>query len=123
MHCSRWSTVSAVPLLFFFFVEADFINLSAFNIHLKFFIPFVRFPWKDPNLLEQWLENLNLRDWHPKNLSVLCSIHFKEECFDRTGFRVSLQKGSIPTELGDPASCCIFCRRKRTCSSEKSFYK
>ena len=100
----------------------DFINLITSNIRLKFFISFIRFPWKDPEVLEKWLEILNLRDWHPNNLG-LCSSHFKDECFDRTGFRVSSKKGSVPTEFGNQVACCIFRRWKRKSDTENCFYK
>ena len=97
-------------MYFLIFFGADFINLFTSNVGLTFFISFIRFPWKDSEVLEKWLENLNLWDYHPNNLSMVCSSHFKDECFDRTGLRVSLKEGSIPTAFGDPASCCIFCR-------------
>ena len=93
-----------------FFGADDFINLFTSNIRLNFFISYNRFPWKDLEVLEKWLENLNLWDWHPNNFCMLCLSHFKDECFDQTGFRVSLKEGSIPTEFGDPARCCIFYR-------------
>ena len=116
--------LSIIQMYFFiFFFGADFINLFTSNILLKFVVSCIRFLWKDLEVLEKWLETQNLRDWHPNNLNVLCSSHFKDECFDRTGFRVSLKKGSIPTKFGDPASCCIFCRRKRTSDTENCFYK
>ena len=69
------------------------------------------------------MENLNLRNWHLNILSVLCSSHFEDECFDRTGFRVSLEKSSIPIEFGDPVSCYIFCSWKRTSNTENCFCK
>ena len=119
----RVYNLSIIHIYFFIFFGADFINLFTSNINLKIFIFYIRFPWNDPEVLEKWLENLNLRNWHPNNLSVLCSSHFKDECSDRTGFRVSLKKGGVPTEFGDPVSCCVFCRRKRACNTENCFYK
>ncbi len=34
---------------------------------------------KDPALLEKWLQALPRKDFHPKEHSRLCSMHFKQE--------------------------------------------
>jgi len=58
---------------------------------------FYRFPMKNLFLLERWMENLPLKDWKPNKDSLLCSNHFTDDCFDRSGFRVQLKSDSIPT--------------------------
>ena len=55
--------LSIIQMYFLIFFGADdFINLFTSNIRLNFFISYNRFPWKDLEVLEKWLENLNLWD-------------------------------------------------------------
>lgn len=68
-------------------------------------------------------------NWHPRLRSSVCSAHFTEECFDRSGEKVTLQPGAVPTLLvhGDsavstPTSCIsdswmmiMFCKQTAGC--------
>jgi len=60
-----------------------------------------RFP-KDESLRRQWEHNVRREGWSATNYSFLCSTHFEEECFDRTGQQVRLRAGSVPTVFDFP---------------------
>ncbi|KAK0167488.1 hypothetical protein PV327_004881 [Microctonus hyperodae] len=81
------------------------------------------FPLNNSNRLEQWLNNFPLKNWQPSKDSLLCSDHFTEDCFDRTGFRVHLQPNSIPTKFGEARSLCAYCKRKKLYKSGLSFFR
>ncbi len=62
-----------------------------------------RFP-KDPVRRKKWVCNMRRvfpdgKLWKPNDHHSLCSLHFKEECFDRTGQTVRLQEFAEPTEF------------------------
>ncbi|KAJ8399476.1 hypothetical protein AAFF_G00411880 [Aldrovandia affinis] len=57
----------------------------------------VRFPLKQPERLKKWLHVTQRDDWIPTANSYLCSQHFKEDCFDRTGQTIRIKEGAIPT--------------------------
>ncbi|XP_037572938.1 uncharacterized protein LOC119455598 isoform X2 [Dermacentor silvarum] len=59
-------------------------------------ITFHMFP-KGGGLREAWARAIRRDDWAPKDSDRLCSVHFKAECFDRTGQTVRLRAGSMPT--------------------------
>lgn len=82
-----------------------------------------RFPLNNSNRLQQWLNNFPLKNWQPSKDSLLCSDHFTEDCFDRTGFRVHLQPNSIPTKFGEARSLCVYCKRKKLYKSGLSFFR
>ncbi|XP_029828736.2 THAP domain-containing protein 1 isoform X1 [Ixodes scapularis] len=64
---------------------------------------FHKFPLTRPELLELWLHNLNREPgWEPNVRSVLCSDHFLEKCFDRTGQTVRLRADALPTIFAYP---------------------
>uniref|UniRef100_UPI00358FFAC5 uncharacterized protein n=1 Tax=Myxine glutinosa TaxID=7769 RepID=UPI00358FFAC5 len=55
------------------------------------------FPRRSPNLLRQWILKVRREKWVPSSRSVLCSDHFEESCFDRTGAVVRLKMDAVPT--------------------------
>ncbi|XP_037518042.2 uncharacterized protein LOC119394810 [Rhipicephalus sanguineus] len=60
-------------------------------------ITFHVFP-KVPAVREAWARAVNRQDgWTAKDSDRLCSVHFKPECFDKTGQTVRLRAGSMPT--------------------------
>ncbi|KAM4625243.1 uncharacterized protein ACJ7VT_003706 [Polymixia lowei] len=60
-------------------------------------LTFHKFPVHNPGLLAQWLENLGRPSWHPSLGSSVCSAHFTEDCFDRSGEKVTLRPGAVPS--------------------------
>ena len=44
-----------------------------------------------------WVDNLGCPDFQILKNTYLCSRHFLPDCFDRTGERVWLKKGTVPT--------------------------
>ncbi|XP_041460710.1 THAP domain-containing protein 5-like [Lytechinus variegatus] len=59
---------------------------------------FHRFPVRRPDVLKEWLKRIGRRkDWIPSPNVVLCSDHFHERCFDRTGQITRLRHNAIPT--------------------------
>lgn len=64
-----------------------------------------RFPLHNTVLLTQWLRAVGRPNWHPRLRSSICSTHFTEDCFDRSGDKVTLTAGAVPTLLvhGDSA--------------------
>ncbi|XP_030836381.1 THAP domain-containing protein 2-like [Strongylocentrotus purpuratus] len=60
-------------------------------------ITFHRFPKSGSALLKEWLVKMRRDKWIPNKYSTMCSIHFEEVCFDRTGQTTRLREGSIPT--------------------------
>lgn len=74
-------------------------------------LSFHRFPMTKPDMLEQWLANVNRPDLEPSRFCILCSIHFEPDCFvdgkpttDGT-VRRRLRHGSVPTlNMGWPCS-------------------
>jgi len=60
-----------------------------------------RFP-KDEEIRRQWVVNVRRENWKATDSSVLCSSHFEEGCFDRTGQTVRLRDGAIPTIFDFP---------------------
>ncbi|XP_075750782.1 THAP domain-containing protein 1-like [Rhipicephalus microplus] len=61
-----------------------------------------RFPRSQPHLYEQWVVNLKRDKWKPSPGSRLCSSHFTEACFDRSGSRTRLKSDAIPTLFSFP---------------------
>uniref|UniRef100_A0A3Q3X612 THAP-type domain-containing protein n=1 Tax=Mola mola TaxID=94237 RepID=A0A3Q3X612_MOLML len=68
-------------------------------------LTFHKFPLHNEALLAQWMKAVGRSNWHPRLRSSVCSAHFTEECFDRSGEKVTLQPGAVPTLLvhGDSA--------------------
>ncbi|XP_034035776.1 THAP domain-containing protein 6-like [Thalassophryne amazonica] len=72
-------------------------------------ITFHLFPHSEPERLSKWVANMKrakLEDtktrWVPSSRSHLCSQHFEEKYFDRTGQTVRLRHGAEPTIFAFP---------------------
>lgn len=56
-----------------------------------------RFPFSRPELLKEWVLNIGRTDFKPKQHTVICSEHFKPECFSAFGNRKNLKHNAVPT--------------------------
>lgn len=61
-----------------------------------------RFP-SDPLLKKKWENALWKEGFSASANSVLCSQHFQEECFDRTGQIVRVREKAVPSIFAFPA--------------------
>nr|XP_050042854.2 THAP domain-containing protein 2-like [Dermacentor andersoni] len=66
------------------------------------FLVLCRFPRSNPQLYQRWVVNLKRDKWTPSPGSRLCSDHFEEGCFDRTGARIRLLRDAVPTLFSFP---------------------
>ncbi|KAJ2941890.1 hypothetical protein O0L34_g10706 [Tuta absoluta] len=59
-------------------------------------ISFHQFP-KEPNLRSSWVEALDMSAWEPKERSMICSEHFRNEdlCVTKSGLR-KIRHGAVP---------------------------
>ncbi|XP_063244048.1 zinc finger protein 271-like isoform X2 [Bacillus rossius redtenbacheri] len=73
----------------------------------------VRFP-RDKILRRAWADATHGPQWNPDQQSVLCSNHFEEKYFDRTGQTERLREGAMPT---------IFTRNPEKVKSKKNVSK
>ncbi|KAH8009376.1 hypothetical protein HPB51_015699 [Rhipicephalus microplus] len=64
--------------------------------------PVFRFPRSQPHLYQQWVVNLKRDKWKPSPGSRLCSSHFTEARFDRSGSRTRLKSDAIPMLFSFP---------------------
>ncbi|XP_076834545.1 D-aminoacyl-tRNA deacylase 2 isoform X2 [Brachyhypopomus gauderio] len=62
-------------------------------------LTFHRFPFDEPQRLNEWIRNLRRLNWRPRPRSVVCSTHFVDDCFDRSGDSVCLKPHAVPTLL------------------------
>ncbi|KAM9466665.1 uncharacterized protein Hap1MRO34_015705 [Clarias gariepinus] len=62
-------------------------------------LTFHRFPFDDPERLNQWIRSLRRMNWRPRPRSVVCSTHFTEDCFEHSGGSVHLKPHAVPTLL------------------------
>jgi len=60
-------------------------------------------PHSKPELLKRWVVNIRRQDFTPSRKSVICSDHFEDHWFDRTGQTVRLRDGAVPTIFSLPA--------------------
>ncbi|XP_038130821.1 THAP domain-containing protein 6-like, partial [Cyprinodon tularosa] len=78
--------------------------------NLSFFFPLRRFP-KDNNARKKWEVSLRREGFTASDTSVLCSEHFQQDDFDRTGQIVRLKDGVFPSifrfpdHLQEPKKC------------------
>ncbi|PSN33425.1 hypothetical protein C0J52_22592 [Blattella germanica] len=63
---------------------------------------------------QKWLAAIQRSNWTPPSHAVICSVHFEEKYFDRTGQTVRLRENSVPTLLVSKTS---YIRGKRYSSS------
>lgn len=70
---------------------------SAVRINSCYF----RFP-TEISICSLWERNVRRESWRPSIYSVLCSAHFEESCFDRTGQIVRVREGAVPTIFDFP---------------------
>ncbi|XP_058516761.1 THAP domain-containing protein 3 isoform X2 [Ochotona princeps] len=60
-------------------------------------LTFHRFPFSRPELLKEWVLNIGRADFKPKKHTVICSEHFRPECFSAFGNRKNLKHNAVPT--------------------------
>ncbi|KAM6968744.1 uncharacterized protein LKV04_017600 isoform 1-T2 [Tautogolabrus adspersus] len=60
-------------------------------------LTFHKFPLHNNALLSQWLKAVGRSNWHPRLWSSVCSVHFTEDCFDRSGEKIILHPDAVPT--------------------------
>ncbi|XP_040276286.1 THAP domain-containing protein 1 B-like [Bufo gargarizans] len=63
---------------------------------------FHRFPHGRPEILKKWVTNMRRDTFKPSSKAVLCSDHFEECCFDRTGQTIRLRVDAVPTVFAFP---------------------
>ncbi|KAM4053832.1 THAP domain-containing protein 2-like [Anomaloglossus baeobatrachus] len=63
---------------------------------------FHRFPHGRPEILKMWVTNMRRDTFKPSCKAVLCSDHFEEFCFDRTGQTIRLRVDAVPTVFTFP---------------------
>ena len=61
-----------------------------------------RFPRRGVALRQRWIVNMRRDHWIPKPYSTLCSDHFEEKYFDRTGQITRLRADAVPTLFNFP---------------------
>lgn len=56
-----------------------------------------RFPFSRPELLKKWVLSIGRANFKPKQHTVICSEHFRPECFSAFGNRKNLKHNAVPT--------------------------
>ncbi|XP_074162484.1 THAP domain-containing protein 3 isoform X3 [Sminthopsis crassicaudata] len=56
-----------------------------------------RFPFSRPELLKEWVLNIGRGNFKPKQHTVICSEHFRPDCFSAFGNRKNLKQNAVPT--------------------------
>lgn len=71
-------------------------------------LTFHRFPFSRPELLREWVLNIGRADFKPKQHTVICSEHFRPECFSAFGNRKNLKYNAVPTVFAfqNPTEVC-----------------
>ncbi|KAK4310044.1 hypothetical protein Pmani_018374 [Petrolisthes manimaculis] len=85
------------------------------NIKRNSGITFHRFPNKEKHetRYNKWLRNMRWEKWTPGRRSVICSYHFSDECFDRTGKTVRLRSSAVPTIFDFPSRLCKKLKKRK----------
>uniref|UniRef100_UPI00398E6E45 THAP domain-containing protein 3 isoform X2 n=1 Tax=Pristiophorus japonicus TaxID=55135 RepID=UPI00398E6E45 len=65
-------------------------------------LTFHRFPFSKPDLLTEWMKNVGRAEFKPNQHTVICSEHFKPECFNTWGNRKNLKHNAVPTVFPYP---------------------
>ncbi|KAM9842651.1 uncharacterized protein ACBR49_014042 [Aulostomus maculatus] len=60
-------------------------------------LTFHKFPLHNAALLAQWLVVVGRPHWHPRLRSSVCSAHFTEDCFYRSGDKIALHPDAVPS--------------------------
>ncbi|XP_074162482.1 THAP domain-containing protein 3 isoform X2 [Sminthopsis crassicaudata] len=60
-------------------------------------LTFHRFPFSRPELLKEWVLNIGRGNFKPKQHTVICSEHFRPDCFSAFGNRKNLKQNAVPT--------------------------
>ncbi|XP_034236073.1 uncharacterized protein LOC117642227 isoform X4 [Thrips palmi] len=61
-------------------------------------ITFHSFPSKNLDLRARWCMAVRGPGWAPSKFSKVCSKHFEERCFDRSGQTCRLRENAMPTQ-------------------------
>nr|XP_006993865.2 THAP domain-containing protein 3 [Peromyscus maniculatus bairdii] len=71
-------------------------------------LTFHRFPFSRPELLKEWVLNIGRANFKPKQHTVICSEHFRPECFSAFGNRKNLKHNAVPTVFAfqNPTQVC-----------------
>jgi len=70
-------------------------HTSCYNRHVCVCV--YSFPHSKPKLLQTWIKNVQKKNWYPSQSSLLCSDHFLPKMLNRTGQKVQLRSGAVPT--------------------------
>ncbi|XP_047467093.1 uncharacterized protein LOC125023689 isoform X2 [Mugil cephalus] len=73
-------------------------------------LTFHKFPFQYPSLLAQWLKAVGRSHYHPRLWSSVCSTHFTDDCFDRSGEKVVLRPDAVPTLMVHSDSAAFFAK-------------
>ncbi|XP_037794729.1 uncharacterized protein LOC119590058 isoform X2 [Penaeus monodon] len=65
-------------------------------------ITFHKFP-KDLQRRQEWIQNLCRENYNPSCHATVCSQHFEDSCFDKTGQTVRLKQDAVPTIFAFPS--------------------
>ncbi|XP_067826325.1 THAP domain-containing protein 3 isoform X2 [Heptranchias perlo] len=76
-------------------------------------LTFHRFPFSKPDLLTEWTNNVGRAEFKPNQHTVICSEHFKPECFNTWGNRKNLKQNAVPTVFHYPDNVKRHRARKR----------
>uniref|UniRef100_A0A8C0WR44 THAP-type domain-containing protein n=1 Tax=Castor canadensis TaxID=51338 RepID=A0A8C0WR44_CASCN len=77
-------------------------------------LTFHRFPFSRPELLKEWVLNLGRANFKPKQHTVICSEHFRPECFSAFGNRKNLKHNAVPTVFALQAPAQVLPQRQMT---------
>uniref|UniRef100_A0A3P8Z947 THAP-type domain-containing protein n=1 Tax=Esox lucius TaxID=8010 RepID=A0A3P8Z947_ESOLU len=67
-------------------------------------IRFYRFPISKPQLANQWVQSLGMKNFIPTPNTCLCSVHFNPDCFRDYNGKQFLREDAVPTIFGADSS-------------------